>query len=91
MYNLYDVDNFFRSINFQGNSVLLNILFALSFVWSTAWKGLGLWNSAKNKQQYWFVAMLIINTLGILEIVYLFRFAKNRLTVKELLNLVKKG
>ncbi|MDO8487582.1 MAG: DUF5652 family protein [Candidatus Curtissbacteria bacterium] len=84
------MDNFFGGMNLQGNYAL-NILFALSFVWSTAWKGLGLWNAAKNKQQYWFVAMLIINTLGILEIVYLFRFATKRLTIKELLSLVKRG
>lgn len=84
------MDNFFRGMNLEGNYAL-NILFTLSFIWSTAWKGLGLWNAAKNKQQYWFVAMLIINTLGILEIVYLFRFAAKRLTLKELLSLIKRG
>lgn len=80
--------NVFNSFNLPGGYGL-NILLAIGFVWATAWKGLGLWNAAKNKQQYWFVAMLIINTLGILEIAYLFYFAKKRLTLKELLSLIK--
>lgn len=45
-------------------------------VWSLVWKGLGLWHAAKRKQSWWFVAMLIVNTAGILEIVYLFAVAK---------------
>ncbi|MDP2638368.1 MAG: DUF5652 family protein [Candidatus Levybacteria bacterium] len=53
-------------------------------VWSIAWKGLALWNAAKNNQRNWFIAILIINTVGILEIVYLFRFAKKRLVISDL-------
>ncbi|MEX2028348.1 MAG: DUF5652 family protein [Candidatus Curtissbacteria bacterium] len=68
-----------------------NVLIVLGFIWSTAWKGLALWRAAANKEQYWFVAMLIINTMGILEIVYLFRFAKKRLTVQELRSMIKRG
>ncbi|MBI2551481.1 hypothetical protein HYV73_04045 [Candidatus Uhrbacteria bacterium] len=45
-------------------------------VWSIFWKGLALWHSAKRKEPYWFIAMLIINTAGILEIIYLFGIAK---------------
>jgi uncharacterized membrane protein len=45
-------------------------------VWSLVWKGLGLWHAAKRKQSWWFIAMLIVNTAGILEIVYLFAVAK---------------
>ena len=53
-------------------------------VWSIAWKGLALWNAAKNSQKNWFIAILVINTIGILEIVYLFRFAKKRMTLGDL-------
>ena len=53
-------------------------------VWSIAWKGIALWNAAKNSQKNWFIAILVINTLGILEIVYLFRFAKKRMTLSDL-------
>lgn len=51
-------------------------LLALIILWSLFWKGLALWHSAKRKQPWWFVIILILNTLGILEIIYLFGVAK---------------
>lgn len=48
----------------------------LIVVWEIAWKGIALWKAGRNKQLGWFVVMLILNTLGILEIVYLIFFAK---------------
>lgn len=50
--------------------------FGILMVWSLFWKGLALWHSARLKEPWWFVAMLVLNTAGILEIVYLFGFAK---------------
>lgn len=79
----------FTFLAFLGNEAALNVILIISLIWSTAWKGLALWNAALNKQLYWFVAFLVLNTLGILEIVYLFRFAKKRLTVQKLLELLK--
>lgn len=52
--------------------------FLLVVVWSLFWKGLALWHSARRNEPVWFVALLLINTLGILEIIYLFGFAKQR-------------
>lgn len=45
-------------------------------VWTIVWKGLALWHAAKNGHKIWFVALLILNTIGILEIVYFFFFRK---------------
>jgi len=45
-------------------------------VWSLAWKGVALWKSAKKEHKVWFIAMLILNTAGILEILYIFVFSK---------------
>ena len=53
----------------------------LLLIWSLVWKGMALWKAARNDQRYWFVALLIINTGGILEILYLFIFAKNKLVL----------
>ncbi len=47
-------------------------LIVAAVVWTLIWKGLALWRSAELRQKWWFVALLLINTLGILEIVYLF-------------------
>ncbi|OGH24745.1 MAG: hypothetical protein A3B47_00505 [Candidatus Levybacteria bacterium RIFCSPLOWO2_01_FULL_39_24] len=52
--------------------------------WSVAWKGLALWNASKNSQKNWFIVILVVNTVGILEIAYLFRFAKKRMVLNDL-------
>ena len=54
------------------------------YLWSLFWKGIALWRAAQFKQRNWFVALLILNTIGILELVYLFRFAKKRFTFEEI-------
>jgi hypothetical protein len=59
-------------------------LFFILYLWSLLWKGLALWRAANLKQRNWFVGILILNTVGILEIVYLFVFAKKKMALKEL-------
>lgn len=51
----------------------------LLVLWSVFWKGLALWHSARRGQYWWFVILLVINTAGILEIIYLFAVAKLKL------------
>lgn len=50
-------------------------------LWTLPWKGWALWKSAQRKEKIWFVALLIMNTFAILEILYIFVFSKK--TVKE--------
>ena len=47
-------------------------------VWCMIWKGISLWKCGRNNQLYWFIALLVINTLGLLEIIYLLGFQKKR-------------
>ena len=54
------------------------ILF-LILAWTLPWKGAALWKAAKNSQRNWFVALLVLNTLAILEIIYIFYFSKSKL------------
>lgn len=57
----------------------LLVPFILLFIaWSVVWKGLALWHSARRGQYWWFMILLVVNTLGILEIIYLFAVAKLR-------------
>ncbi len=50
-------------------------LFLIPFMlWGLFWKGWALWRAAKNDSRGWFIALLLINTMGILEILYLFVF-----------------
>ena len=45
-------------------------------IWSLAWKGLALWKSARLQSKAWFIVLLIVNTMGILEILYIFAFSE---------------
>jgi hypothetical protein len=45
-------------------------------VWSLFWKGLALWHAGRRGNAWWFVIMLVINSIGILEIIYLFAVLK---------------
>jgi hypothetical protein len=45
-------------------------------VWIIAIKGFALWKAARNNHRAWFVVLLIVNTFGILELIYLFGFSK---------------
>lgn len=52
--------------------------------WSLFWKGIALWKAAKYDQRNWFIVILVVNLVGILEIIYLFGFAKKKLKLSEL-------
>jgi hypothetical protein len=45
-------------------------------IWTVVWKLLALWKSAKNNSVIWFIILGVINTAGILEILYIFIFSK---------------
>jgi hypothetical protein len=69
--------------NIQTISIIL-------LVWSTVWKGFALWKAAHREEKIWFMALLVINTFGLLEIIYLFVITKIKWNlVKEKLRLDK--
>jgi len=59
------------------------ILYIL-FVWSLIWNGFALWHAARNEQRNWFIVLLVIHTAGILEVLYLFVFAKKKFKIASL-------
>lgn len=48
----------------------------LILLWSLPWKGVALWISARRGHIGWFIALMILNTLAILDILYIFIFSK---------------
>ena len=52
------------------------VLLAVISIWTLIWKGLALWKSAKKNSLAWFIVLLIVNTLGILEILYIYVFSE---------------
>jgi hypothetical protein len=61
----------------QTNPQYLSLIFIL-VLWELVWKGIALWKAARESQKYWFIAILILNTAGILPILYIFLFKKGR-------------
>ncbi len=81
-------DSYNTGMDLANAPIGVRIMAFVLFLWTIFWKVVALWRSAKNNQRNWFIAIVILNlnTLGIVEIVYLFRFAKKRLTLNELKN-----
>jgi len=59
------------------------ILAGIFLVWVLLWKGLALWKAAQKTETYWFIAMLILNIGGILEILYYFIFSEKKFGKKK--------
>jgi hypothetical protein len=58
-------------------------LFIVLSLWTIPWKGVALWKAGKNGDLAWFIAMYLLNTLAILEIIYIFGFSnKDKKVVK---------
>ncbi len=57
--------------------IIVVILLTLPF------KAAALWRSARRGHVGWFIALILVNTLGILELLYLFVFSKWGIAKKE--------
>lgn len=57
---------------------LFSIIILLAALWTLPWKGIALWKAARNNDIAWFIIFMVINTLGILEILYIFVFGKRK-------------
>jgi hypothetical protein len=51
-----------------GMTTLLIVIVA----WTVSWKGLALWKAARSGAKIWFVVLLLVNSLGLLDILYYF-------------------
>ena len=66
------------------NDPKVAIAMMLLSLWSLAWKGFALWKAAKSDSKNWFIALLLINTVGLLEITYLFYFSGKKSEQKKI-------
>ena len=58
-----------------GTQIMPNIpvwVLALVMFWVLPWKGYALWLAARQTHKKWFVILLVVNTLAILDIIYIF-------------------
>ena len=73
-----DYQQLLNATGYSGLSGGYIALFALLAVWSIIWKGIALWKAAQNGSKPWFIVMLVLNTVGLLEIVYIFYFSNKK-------------
>lgn len=59
------------------------IFLAVAMIWELIWKGIALWKAARNKDNIWFIFILVLNTLGILPIIYIAFFSKKKPAVAK--------
>jgi len=52
------------------------VILVLALIWGIGWKGWALWRAARNEAKVWYIVLLLVNTLGILEILYIFIFSQ---------------
>lgn len=56
--------------------IMIMVITIILVIWSIVWKGYALWISAQEKNKVWFIVLFLINTVGILEIIYIFLVSK---------------
>jgi len=49
----------------------VKLVVILLAIWELVWKLLGMWKSARNNHPVWFICIAILNTLGVLPIIYI--------------------
>lgn len=68
------------SLNSLSELIGINIyLLIVIAIWSMAWKIAAMWKAARKKSLAWFILLGVVNTVGILEILYLFVFSEMKL------------
>ena len=63
-------------VHFWGVGQEITTLVFILILWTIPWKGVALWKAGRNRQKCWFIALFLINTLAILEILYLIFWQK---------------
>jgi len=53
-------------------------LLILIMLWVLPWKGYALWTASRHSHKKWFIVLLVVNTLAILDIVYIFFISKRK-------------
>jgi len=68
---------------FQQSSQMIWLIIAVA-LWTLPWKAVALWKAARNNDRAWFAVLLFVNTLAILEMLYIFVFSKKKKMLKDI-------
>ena len=53
-------------------------LIVVLILWVLPWKGYALWVAARINSKVWFVSLFIVNTMGLLDILYIYVFSNKK-------------
>ena len=56
---------------------IIPVIIAL-MIWESIWKIIAMWKSARNNHLAWFICIAVINTIGILPIIYILTQGKKK-------------
>ena len=59
-------------------SAIVMVVFVVIVLWTMAWKGIALWRAGVNRQKIWYILLFFLSTAGVLEILYLAFFQKEK-------------
>ena len=67
----------------KADALLMNLSWMLPLIivlvaWEITWKLIALWKAARQNELAWFICIALINTLGILPIVYILMNKKKK-------------
>ncbi len=74
-----EINNIFYAFGIGSFLLIISIL----LIWSLIWKGIALWKAAKSDSKVWFIVLLIVNTFGILDILYIYIFSKKAILKRQ--------
>ena len=63
-------------LNWSAMPIGIIVLFGILAIWSSVWKGMAMWKAGRKNHVVWFIVLFLINTAGILDILYIYVFSK---------------
>lgn len=85
-------DSFFSGPDMFGLGLpIMAFTLPVLIIWGLIWKGWALYLAARRGEIIWFVVLLIVNTVGLLEIFYIFVIAKQSDKKEGPVSVVNKG
>ncbi|MBU2562225.1 MAG: hypothetical protein KKF68_01020 [Nanoarchaeota archaeon] len=59
------------------------IILIIILLWELVWKLIGMWKAAKKGSVAWFIVLAVLNTVGILSILYVYVFSEMKRSPKR--------
>ena len=63
----------------MNNIIIYIAVISVITIWDSVWKLTAAYRAANNKHKYWFVFLLMVNSIGILPIIYFMKHKRRTL------------